>query len=39
MLVSANLGGLVVDEMLVGRGLGAFCGNRDRYTRRRMGVI
>lgn len=39
MLVGTHIGGVVVGEVGAGRGLSAFCGNRDMFTRRRMGVI
>jgi len=39
MLVSTHIGVMVVGEVGVGGGLGAFCGNRDSNTRKRMGVI
>jgi len=39
MLVTANIGGVVVGEVGVEGGVTAFRGRRDMYTRRRMGVI
>lgn len=39
MLVSTHIGVMVVGEVGVGGGLSAFRGNRDMFTRRRMGVI